>query len=86
MKSSKVIDKINNRLFILLPLILISGFASFMYILCNTSLIISGGNIQELIEGNVIPFKMGLSIPIFIILSLYYFKLTSILNRIEERS
>ena len=86
MKSSKLIDKLNNRLFILFPFILMFGFASFMFILCNVSLIVSGGNIYDLLGGDVIPFKLGLSIPIFIILTIYYLKLTSILNRIEERS
>ena len=86
MKSSKTIDKINNRLFIVFPLIVFFGFASFMFILCNISLIISGGTINGLVEGDVIPFKFGLSIPVFTILSMYYLKLTSILERIEERS
>lgn len=86
MKSSKIIDKINNRLFIVLPLILFFGFTSFMFILCNMSLIVSGGTINSLIQGDVIPLQFGLSIPVFMILSIYYLKLTSVLERIEERS
>ena len=86
MKSSKIVDQINNRIFIILPLILISGFLSFMFLICNISLIMSGGNIYDLISGDVIPLKIGLSIPIFSIALIYYLKLSSILNRIEERS
>lgn len=86
MKSSNIIDKINNRITLIFPLIIISGFLSFMFMLCNLALIVSGGTINQLINGTTIPFAIGFSIPLFMILLFYYFKLTSVLERIEERS
>ena len=86
MKSSSTINKINNRIIVIFPLIIISGFASFMFFVCNFSLLMTGGNIHQLINGCTIPFEMGLCIPVFTLLVVYYLKLSSILNRIEERS
>ena len=86
MKSSEIISKINNRITLVFPLIIISGFLSFMFMLCNLALIITGGTISQLINGTTIPFEIGLSIPLFVVLLIYYNKLASILNRIEERS
>ena len=67
MKSSEIISKINNRITLVFPLIIISGFLSFMFMLCNLALIITGGTISQLINGTTIPFEIGLSIPLFIV-------------------
>ena len=89
MKSSKLIDKLNNRINIAFFAILLTGFASFMFTICNIACIVSDGfnlYLIQLINGNIIPLKLGLSIPLFILSIFYYNKLSSILNRIEERS
>lgn len=86
MKSSNIIDKINNRINLIFPLIIVSGFLSFMFMLCNLALIVSGGTINQLISGSTIPFEIGFSIPLFMVLLFYYLKLSSTLNKIEERS
>lgn len=90
MKSSKIIEKINNRLFITLPLLLLTGFVSFMFILCNTAYCITSISIQtyliQLIKGNIMPIYIGLCIPLFILLLIYFNKLTALKEKIEERS
>ena len=89
MKSSKLIDQLNNRLFITLPLLLISGLAAFLILLSNLAFIIKHNidyYINQLIGGYIMPMYMALSIPIFIIILIYYIKLSNTLERVEERS
>lgn len=89
MKSSKIIDQLNNRLFITLPLLLISGIAAFLILLSNLAFIVEYNidyYINQLIGGYIMPMYMALPIPIFILILIYYVKLSNALERVEERS
>ena len=90
MKSSKVIEKINNRILIIFPLLLLTSFVSFMFVLCNIAYYIAAINLQnyliQLIEGNIMPIYIALSIPLFVLLLVYFNKLISLKEKIEERS
>lgn len=86
MKSSKVIEKINNRILIIFPLLLLTAFVSFMFVLCNIAYYIAAINLQNLIEGNIMPIYIALSIPLFVLLLVYFNKLISLKEKIEERS
>lgn len=89
MKSSKIITKLNNRILITFPFLVMFGIASSLIIVCNLSFAISYGIVDYfnlLINGYIMPFYMALTIPAFILLLVYNLKLTDALERVEERS
>ena len=88
MKSSKTVEKINNRILVTIPLLVMSGFTAIMTIVCNGALFIDGGinYFHQFLSSSILPIEFCLSIPIFGLILIYHHKLISIKHKIEERS
>lgn len=88
MKSSKVMEKINNRLLAAFFLLLITGFIATVTVIFNCAFLIDEGieYIPQFFKSTVIPIEFVASIPLFILLAIYYNKLLILKHKIEERS
>ncbi len=88
MKSSKIIEKINNRLLVSFFLLIITGFIAAITVIFNCALLMEEGikYIPLFLNGSFIPLEFTISIPLFVLLTIYYNKLLVIKHKIEERS
>ena len=88
MKSSKIIEKINNRLLASFFLLLPTGFIAAVTVVFNCAFFIDEGiaYIPQFFKSSIIPIEFTASIPLFILLAIYYNKLLLLKHKIEERS